>query len=93
MIGHVKSQCKIGCFVNPLNAGLYSIDNLNFKPTNIEFFISKNDGLQTWFCEGHGWVDIFLNQNCSAWTGNYNNMFKGDFKSWVKVMQETKILI
>jgi len=80
MAGHIRPQCKVGYFINPLIIGLYVITELTFKPTNIEFFISKNDGLKTWFCEGHGWVDEFLNQNCSAWTGNYSNTFRGDMK-------------
>ncbi len=76
----VPAIVKVGYFINPATTGLYSVTGLSFKPKEIEFFISKNDGLQTWFCEGHGFADSFLNQNCSAWTGNYSNTFRGDMK-------------
>lgn len=72
---------KVGYFINPTSIGNYSVTGLGFKPKAIEFFISKNDGLRTWFCEGHGFADSFGNQNCSAWTGNYSNTFRGDMKT------------
>jgi len=72
---------KTGYFVNPGSIGHYSVTGLGFKPGSIQFFISKNDGMNTWFCEGHGFVDDQGNQNCSAWTGNYSNRFLGDMKT------------
>ena len=72
---------KTGYFVNPGPIGHYSVTGLGFKPGSIQFFISKNDGMNTWFCEGHGFVDDQGNQNCSAWTGNYSNRFLGDMKT------------
>ena len=60
--------------------GNYSVTGLGFKPVSVQFFISKNDGMASWFCEGHGYADNAGHQNCSAWTGNYSNTFRGDMK-------------
>jgi hypothetical protein len=70
---------RVGYFATS-TLGHYSITGLGFRPTVIEFFVSKNDGLATWFCECHGFADDAGNQNVSAWTGNYSNTFRGDMK-------------
>lgn len=75
-----KAFGRVGHFVAS-TLGDYSVVGLGFKPTVIEFFVSKNDGLKTWFCECYGFADDAGNQNVSAWTGNYSNTFRGDMKT------------
>jgi hypothetical protein len=74
------ARARVGFFVNPAAPGIYAITGLGFKPRTLEFFVSKNDGMATWFCECHGFADDMGHQNVSAWAGNYSNMFRGDMK-------------
>ena len=73
------SHGKAGYFI-PTVTGIHHVTGLGFKPKVVEFFISKNEGLRTWFCDCHGYADDFGHQNVSAWTGNYSNTFRGDMK-------------
>jgi len=72
---------RVGWFRNPISVGNYSVIGLGFRPKVIEFFVSKNDGMNTWFCECHGFADDQGNQNVSGWTGNFSNRFLGDMKT------------
>lgn len=70
---------RVGHFATS-TLGHYSVTGVGFRPVVLEFFVSKNDGLSTWFCECHGFADNAGNQNASGWTGNYSNTFRGDMK-------------
>lgn len=74
-----STKIKIG-LLNPSLIGNFSVNNLGFKPKVIEFIGHKNDGMNTWFMQSHGFADDSGMQNVSSFCGNWSNTFKGDAK-------------
>lgn len=70
---------KIG-FFSPTSTGNYVVTGLGFRPKVVEFIGHKNDGMQPWFMQSHGYADCFGIQNVSSFCGNYSNTFRGDAK-------------
>lgn len=77
----VSLKTRIGYFVCPEIIGNHSITGLGFKPKSILFWVSKNAGLQTHFCDCQGMVDDSGNQNCMTWAGVWSNIFRGDART------------